>query len=78
MNKKNLIEKLKVGITIEKAAIPLYIRHINSYHFMSAFPKEQQLSIKKILRYLSNESIKHKKRIEKLLKQVEKSGKDVF
>jgi rubrerythrin len=78
MNKKDLIDKLKVGITIEKTAIPLYTRHINSPHFMSAFSKEKQIAIKKILRHLCDQSIKHKKRIEQIIKQVENTDNDVF
>jgi rubrerythrin len=78
MKKETLIEKLKVGITIEKTAIPLYLRHLNNPHFMCAFSKEQRLEIKKNLQHLCEQSRQHMQRLEAVLKKVMESDRDVF
>jgi len=78
MTREELIEKIKVGVTIEKTAVPLYTRHIHSIHFLSAFKAENQGEIQKMLRNLCDESLKHKSILESLLKRIEESDKDVY
>lgn len=78
MKKDALIEKLKVGITIEKTAIPLYMRHLNNPHFMAAFSNEKRQEIKENLRRLCDQSRQHKKRLEALIKRITESDRDVF
>jgi len=78
MTREELIEKIKVGITIEKTAVPLYTRHINSQHFLSAFNEEEQSEIQDSLRNLCDESLKHKGILEALLGRIEGEDKDVY
>lgn len=78
MKKEALVEKLKVGITIEKTAIPLYLRHLNDPHFMAAFSKDKQQEVKKNLQKLCDQSRQHKKRLEALVKRITESDRDVF
>jgi rubrerythrin len=78
MTKDEVIEKLKVGITIEKSALPLYTRHINSQDFLSAFDDFSQKEVQKMLRNLFDESARHKSLLEDLLHKVEMSDNDVF
>jgi len=78
VKKDEIIKILEDAQIAEERSIPVYTKHIGSAIFWTGIEKEKAEEIKKILKYLAEESARHKGVVEYLLKYIKEEDKDAF
>lgn len=78
MTKNDLIKKLDKALILEEMAVPIYNKHLKNTLFLSGYPEDVQELIKKNLKILSDDSVRHKFMIEKLKKIISGGSKNVY
>ncbi|MGM0608765.1 MAG: hypothetical protein ACQESP_10130 [Candidatus Muiribacteriota bacterium] len=78
MEKQQLIQSIKKGIKMEETAGSVLIKHLNAISDRTNFSKEKQDLIKKYLTELSDECVKHKNILKRLMKIIEGEKRDVL
>lgn len=78
IKKEDLLAYLKENLDREEKGIPLYTMHLSSAMFLSNAKPEDQEKIKKVLAQLKEESERHKKMYEAMIKRVKEENQDVY
>ena len=78
IKKDEIIKILEEAQIAEERSIPVYTKHMGSAVFWTGIDKEIAEEIRKILKYLAEESARHKGIVEYLLKRIREEDKDAF
>ena len=71
MNKKEILETLKVARDSEEKAVPIYSGHLESAVFWAGISGDKAARVKEVLEILKVDSTRHKNILEKLIRNLQ-------
>ena len=74
MNNDKIIDILDKALLGEEKAVPIYNRHLSSSVFWTGIAKEKSERIKKILKQLADDSVRHKAMVEGLISKLKEEA----